>query len=274
MEKEIDEIKKKYEKVMEPLFEKRSTIVSGSYEPIDEETKAKDEHTVENLTSDPTIKGIPNFWLNVLKNDQEFGEIVQETDFEALAHLTNIIFVDTENEGYTAEFHFSENPFFSNTVIKKTIIIKEEEETVVVENTPIQFKEGKDFTVRKVTKTVKAKGKGKKPASSTKVVEEQVPGFFADFLCPVANDEEEPAQINYLQSELCGKLREIIVPNAILFFLDKADQFNEMGYGDDYDFDEEDGEDFDDEDDDEDAPPKRGKGSNPAVPNNPECKQQ
>ncbi|KAF2076681.1 hypothetical protein CYY_001994 [Polysphondylium violaceum] len=277
MEKEIEEIKKKYGKLMEPLFEKRGQIVSGSHEPTEEETKAKEEHSIEGLTSDASIKGIPNFWLNVLRNDPEFGLIIQESDIEPLSFLSNIVFVDNETddeekESFTVEFHFNENEFFTNSVIKKTFDFSEE--AMVIENTPIQFKEGKNFTIKKVSKSVKAKGKGKKPASSTKIVEEKVPGFFADFLCPSAN-EDEIDELNEIQNEFCAKLREIILPNAILFFLGRTEEFTQ-GYGDEgYDFDEDFDDEEDDDDEDDDAPPKKGgRASNPAIPNNPECKQQ
>ncbi|EGC35026.1 hypothetical protein DICPUDRAFT_34067, partial [Dictyostelium purpureum] len=279
MEKEILEIEKKYLLKFQPLADKRGEIIKGSVEPTEEEKGAKEPITVDNLTSKPEVKGIPNFWTIVLKNT-EIGEIIETVDEEALSHLVDVKITQVgDNSDYSIDFHFSENPFFTNTVISKTVHIQEDE-LQSIDSTPIEWKEGKNFTSKVVKKQVKGRGKGKASTATTKMVSESVPCFFGSFLGAVAEDdeaiedEEEDDPRMYMQFQIIAKLKDIIIPNAVEFFLGRADDQE----GDNYDDFEFGGEDFDeeeDEDDDEDQvirkPSAKGK---PAVPQDPNCKQQ
>ena len=78
---------------------------------------------VEDLSLNPEFpadaKGIPKFWLHVLKNGNEEAlmGLVEEHDEEVLENLTNItVALDTDNAGFTLTFHFQENAFFTNQV--------------------------------------------------------------------------------------------------------------------------------------------------------------
>ena len=78
---------------------------------------------VEDLSLNPDFpadaKGIPKFWLHVLKNGNEEAlmGLVEEHDEEVLENLTNItVALDTDNAGFTLTFHFQENAFFTNQV--------------------------------------------------------------------------------------------------------------------------------------------------------------
>ena len=78
---------------------------------------------VEELSLNPDFpadaKGIPKFWLHVLKNGNEEAlmGLVEEHDEAVLENLTNItVALDSDNAGFTLGFHFQENEFFTNQV--------------------------------------------------------------------------------------------------------------------------------------------------------------
>ena len=78
---------------------------------------------VEDLSLNPDFpadaKGIPKFWLHVLKNGNEEAlmGLVEEHDEAVLENLTNItVALDSDNAGFTLSFHFQENDYFTNQV--------------------------------------------------------------------------------------------------------------------------------------------------------------
>lgn len=90
-----------------PLYEKRNTIVKGSYEPNDDECKWEDnedlareiekvkieenkEKEKQPTNKDGPVKGVPDFWLTVFKNVSMTADMVQEHDEPILKHLTDI----------------------------------------------------------------------------------------------------------------------------------------------------------------------------------------
>ena len=81
---------------------------------------------VEDLSLNPDFpadaKGIPKFWLHVLKNGNEEAlmGLVEEHDEAVLENLTNItVALDSDNAGFTLSFHFQENDYFTNQVCRK-----------------------------------------------------------------------------------------------------------------------------------------------------------
>ena len=86
---------------------------------------------MEELSLNPDFpadaKGIPKFWLHVLKNGNEEAlmGLVEEHDEAVLENLTNItVALDTDNAGFTLGFHFQENDFFTNQVSCKYLWLK------------------------------------------------------------------------------------------------------------------------------------------------------
>ena len=79
---------------------------------------------VEELSLNPDFpedaKGIPKFWLHVLKNGNEEAlmGLVEEHDEVVLENLSNItVALDLDNAGFTLTFHFKDNDFFTNKVV-------------------------------------------------------------------------------------------------------------------------------------------------------------
>lgn len=101
--KEVHDLECKYHKLYVPLYEKRSTIVNGSYEPTDDESQwpsddenslpeaIKDKVKIEDQDNkDADVKGIPDFWLTIFRNVNLLSEMVQPHDVPILKHLTDI----------------------------------------------------------------------------------------------------------------------------------------------------------------------------------------
>lgn len=110
--KEVHALECKYHLSYTPLYEKRSNIINGTYEPTDEESqwpsdneeeisnelkeKAKIEDVTDKETVDENVKGIPNFWLTVFRNVSILSEMVQPHDEPIMKHLTDIKVVCVE----------------------------------------------------------------------------------------------------------------------------------------------------------------------------------
>lgn len=297
---ELHELECKYASTYEPFYEKRRKIVTGEYEPTDEEGKwtlgddldePKDNKEVlalENGKEEEEEKGVKNFWLETLQSFRITSEIIQEHDEPILSYLQDIQvkLFDKKPYGYTLEFHFAENPYFTNKVLTKTYQLKIE----VDSNDPFSY-EGPDLekatgctinwnpTKNVCMKLVKKKLKSKNKKQPPKIVskEEKQDSFFNFFETPKVRsedsednkkvakmseseaDEDDDAEHDadlYLIAdfEIGQYLKEKIIPKAILFFTGDGvdDEFDEDDYEDEDEEDEEEGDEDDEGDEDED----------------------
>ncbi|KAA8493730.1 Nucleosome assembly protein 1,2 [Porphyridium purpureum] len=231
---------------------------------------------------------VEDFWLRTLLNCPTVADNITDKDEEVLKYLTCIRKKDDALESseqspvadgsFTLFFDFKENPFFKNTSLSKSYIMDNEQwsDTLSgVKGTKIEWKEGKNVTVKVVRKTIKGKGKNN---SRTISKLEPCDSFFNFFQppqtpAPGSLDPELEAQVSDLLEadfEVGDLIGSEIVPNAIRWFLGEAkeDSEEDEDYGDDYldpdeddDFDDDDVDDEDeDEDEDEDVPVRpRGK---------------
>lgn len=334
---ELHELECKYAKLYEPFYEKRRQIVIGEYEPNEEETKwtldalnddEKKSDVPEGDKAEPIDesklsesgkallkdlkekfdpkngngtdeKGISNFWLDTLQSFRITAEIIQEQDEPALAYLQDIRchLFDKKPYGYTLEFHFSENPYFTNKVLTKTYELKTEidpkdpfsfegpdlEKAI---GCKIDWKAGKNLTVRQIKKKIKPRNKKGPPKIITK--EEKQDSFFNFFDTPQKSadkksakspassgaedkqvavrrpnnksqsedddfeDDDEDDEDLYLIAdfEIGQYLREKIIPKAVLYYTGEYDGLDD-DYDDEYEDDEDDEDDDDEDDDDE-----------------------
>jgi hypothetical protein len=191
---EMHALECKYHKLYEPIYEKRRQIVTGEYEPTEEETKwTLDELDGANGHAETTPavtngdnkekeeKGISNFWLETLQSFRMTSELVQECDEPILAYLQDIqVRMFEQNPyGYTLEFHFAENPFFTNKTLTKTYELKIEVDAKdpfsfegpdldKVIGCKIDWKAGKNVCIKLVKKKLKSKNKKAPPKIITK----------------------------------------------------------------------------------------------------------
>jgi len=312
---EVHELERKYGALYQPLFDKRSEIVVGTYEPddkecewdsedefeddeegggtkikeIDETKKDEDEAEMETLKTDDT-KGIPGFWLTIFKNVPMMEEMIQEHDEKILEKLSDIKVTFTgpqEQMGFTLEFHFDTNKFFSNTVLTKSYKLQsqpdekapfsfEGPEIIGCTGCKIDWNKGENVTVKTIKKKQKHKGKG-----TIRTVTKQIPNdsFFNFF-----NPPEVPEEMDDMDGdteallasdfEIGHLIRDRIIPRAVLYFTGEIDDdFDEEGEEEEDD-DENDYGDDDDEsnsDNDPDFDPEKVKGKEETPQ---ECKQQ
>nr|CAD7460023.1 unnamed protein product [Timema tahoe] len=310
---EVHRLECRYHKEYSPLYQKRSQIISGLYEPTEEEadwdsdqekeeeqqlssdlkTKVKiediakkDENAEINKNQGDNAKGIPDFWLIIFKNVQMLAEMVQEHDEPILKHLIDIqvLFLESNPMGFVLEFHFSPNEYFSNSVLTKEYEMKctpddndpfsfEGPEIYKCKGCMIDWKKGKNVTVKTIKKKQKHKSRGS-VRTVTKTVQND---SFFNFFSPPAMPEDPEAEMDEdTQSllttdfEIGHYIRERIVPRAILYFTGEALE--------DEDFEEEEeGEEGEEEEDDEDDTDYSPNKALPKLPNNTnpnDCKQQ
>ncbi|KAI6216644.1 Nucleosome assembly protein 1-like 1 [Aphelenchoides fujianensis] len=247
--KRVHELETEFRSRFEAVNKKRAEIVNGEREPADDEKdtpvfswmSAEDNEQFLNAapkTDEKEPKGVPEFWLNVLRQIPSFNDVVTDADEPILRHLTDIT-IDQTNEppAFTVKFHFSENPYFSNDVLTKYYKISignNEVENKALYDGPsivetkgceIQWKEGKN-----VTQKLKKNKKG----NNTKVVDaESFFTFFNPNTAKIHPDmaEEEADRLNG-DFELGQLLRDSVVDSAVIFYTGECvDDDDEFDYG-------------------------------------------
>ena len=237
------------------------------------------------------VNGIPSFWLTIFKNVEVMEDAVKEHDEPLLNRLEDIKVVYPDDKGldFILEFHFSENEFFTNKVLTKSYVVEckvDEDDPfsfdgpsiVKVTGCKIDWKKGKNLTIKTVKKKQRHKGRGQ-----TRTVTKTVPNesFFNFFSPPeptanvgIDDDEEENATMEVLAADFARAefLKDRVIPQAVLFFTGEA--LEDVADDEEDEEDEDEGLDGDDDEYDEDQdlefdPSKVPQGQKPA-----ECKQQ
>ncbi|XP_060033273.1 nucleosome assembly protein 1-like 4 isoform X2 [Erinaceus europaeus] len=297
---EVHDLERKYAALYQPLFDKRREFITGAAEPTDAESEWHSETEEDKLAGEmkdkavlaeqeaapaeePSPRGIPEFWFTIFRNVDMLSELVQECDEPILKHLQDIKvrFSDPgQPMSFVLEFHFEPNDYFSNSVLTKTYKMKSEPdkadpfsfegpEIVDCDGCTIDWKRGKNVTVKTIKKKQKHKGRG-----TVRTITKQVPNdSFFNFFSPLkaSGDGEsldEDSEFSLASDfEIGHFFRERIVPRAVLYFTGEAieeDDFEEGEEGEEEDLEgEEEGEDEDEVE----VSPKE-----PSQPS--ECKQQ
>ncbi|XP_053304524.1 nucleosome assembly protein 1-like 4 isoform X2 [Spea bombifrons] len=249
---EVHELERKYAALYEPLFDKRRVVVTGEEEPTDAEcewhsdaeeeeklsAEVKNKMTVSEKepSDDDNPKGVPDFWLTIFRNVDMINISLQEYDEPILKHLQDVKvkFSDAgQPMSFTLEFLFEPNEYFTNSVLTKTYKMKSEPdstdpfsfegpEIVDCEGCTIDWKKGKNVTVKTIKKKQKHKGRG-----TVRTITKQVPNeSFFNFFSPikVSGEELDEEMENSLAAdfELGHFFRERIVPRAVLYFTGEA----------------------------------------------------
>lgn len=297
---ELHKLECKFAEKYAPFYNKRKDIINANVEPTDEEcewTSDEDDEIVEGINKttieekpaenkepevevlDENTKGIPHFWLTVFKNVDMLSEMVQENDEPILKNLTDIkcVFSEKNPMGFTLEFYFETNDYFKNSILTKKYIMKSEPdegdpfsfegpEIIKCSGCQIEWKKGKDVTVKVVKKKLKHKGRGT-TRTVTKTVEND--SFFNFFNPPTPPEDEAEMDENAeailaADFEIGHFIRERIIPRAVLYFtgeaLEDEDEYDEEG-----DEEEHEGEDYD---------PENDPDYNPETDGKRDCKQQ
>lgn len=180
-QEEVLQLEKKYFAKFTPLYEKRAEIINGKTEPTeeqilageeddedddDEEEKAEEAEKEEKPAEvAENVSGIPEFWLSAMKNQISLAEMITDRDESALKHLIDIRMEYLDKPGFRLIFEFEENEFFTNKTITKTYFYQNESgyggDFIYdhAEGDKINWKEGKDLTVRIEQKKQRNKSK-------------------------------------------------------------------------------------------------------------------
>uniref|UniRef100_A0A803JW84 Nucleosome assembly protein 1like 4 n=1 Tax=Xenopus tropicalis TaxID=8364 RepID=A0A803JW84_XENTR len=281
---EVHELERKYAALYQPLFDKRTRIVTGEVEPSDTECEwHSDAEEEEKLSADlkkkvtlsekeasdvDKCKGIPDFWLTIFRNVDMISILLQEYDEPILKHLQDVkvkFSGPSQHMSFTLEFHFGPNEYFTNSVLTKTYKMKSEPdsadpfsfegpEIVDCDGCTIDWKKGKNVTVKTIKKKQKHKGRG-----TVRTITKHVPNdSFFNFFSPVkmSGDSEELDEDTEsslaADFELGHFFRERVVPRAVLYFTGEAiedeDSFEEGEEGEEEEMEgEEEGEEEDEE---------------------------
>jgi len=113
-----------------------------------------------------SVKGLPYFWVNALCGHDTIAELITRRDRQALGYCTDVRYVKGAR-GMLVEFHFAENPFFENAVLRKGIYLETDAKGRPVEvrdeATQFEWKSGNSLLLREVAAGVTKGGKkGKK----------------------------------------------------------------------------------------------------------------
>uniref|UniRef100_A0A2P2M0A3 Nucleosome assembly protein 12 n=1 Tax=Rhizophora mucronata TaxID=61149 RepID=A0A2P2M0A3_RHIMU len=169
----------KYQKLYQPMYTKRYEIVNGMVEV--DVTKNEVEMEQEGDKADEE-KGVPDFWLIAMKNNEVLVDEITERDEGALSYLKDIKWCKIEEpKGFKLEFFFDTNPYFKNSVLTKTYYLIDEDEPILEKaiGTEIEWYPGKCLTQKLLKKKPKKGSKNMKPM--TKI--EECESFF-NFFCP------------------------------------------------------------------------------------------
>ncbi|PON84418.1 Nucleosome assembly protein (NAP) [Trema orientale] len=251
----------KYQKLYQPLYAKRYDIVNGVTEV---EGVTNEAATDKEEDKDANEKGVPDFWLNAMKNNEVLAEEISERDEGALKYLKDIKWFRIDNpKGFKLEFYFETNPYFKNTVLTKTYHMIDEDEPILEKaiGTEIEWLPGKCLTQKILKKKPKKGAKHAKPITKT----ENCESFFNFFNPPQVPEEDEDIDEDAAEElqnqmeqdyDIGSTIRDKIIPHAVSWFTGEAiqgDEFGDLEDDDDDDIDEdEDGEDEEDEEEDDD----------------------
>ncbi|GKV09971.1 hypothetical protein SLEP1_g21399 [Rubroshorea leprosula] len=284
----------KYQKLYEPLYTKRYEVVNGVVE-IEGETK---DAVTDQENKVAEEKGVPDFWLTAMKNNDMLAEEITQRDEEALKHLKDIKWCRVDDpKGFKLEFFFDSNPYFKNSVLTKTYHVEDDDDDPILEKaigTEIEWYPGKCLTQKILKKKPKKGSKNAKPITKT----ENCESFFNFFKPPqlpeddddIDDDLAEELQDRMEQDYNIGSIiRDKIIPHAVSWYTEEAVEGHEFDGleddNDDGDEDEDDGNEDDDEDEEDDDDQVESKGRKKKggkaqgvqgvqVERPPECKQQ
>lgn len=216
-----------YQQKRHEIYGRRRDVVNGNgdfSEQITPEVVSGVTKSMQNLNLDKSfmddttdVKGIPNFWLQAIKNCTLSDDLIYECDEEMLSYLMDIK-VNLINEpdlSFILEFEFAPNPFFNNTILKKQYFLSCD--------TNDEFY---GFSI------IRAIGCNIDWKDGKNIIEKEIETFFTFFYPPELSEipdksiELESNQFYELQQdfEIGLFIKEKLIPNAVLYYLNEVDE--------------------------------------------------
>jgi nucleosome assembly protein 1-like 1 len=278
----------KFQTQMAQFAQKRKEVVLGEVEPTEsecewehDETEPEDEkikiESIDETKSEATpqpmetmpadAKGIPDFWLTILKSSPPIDQTIEDHDEPILEKLKDIrckLADDPNKMAFTLEFEFGENEYFENLILTKSYNLQnkmdeddplgyEGPEIVSCTGSNIKWKKGMNVTEKIVKKRQKHKGSGTVRTVEKKVLNDS---FFNFFSPPSIQDDEsidsDTEALLDSDFQIGSTFKDRIVTRAVLYFTGEAqaaereddfdeDMFDEGDEGEDPDFEPADG---------------------------------
>ncbi|KAA3490298.1 nucleosome assembly protein 1-2-like isoform X2 [Gossypium australe] len=223
----------KYQKLYQPLYAKRYDIVNGVGEANGTTDEAAMDQGEDKAAEE---KGVPDFWLNAMKNNEVLSEEITERDEGALKYLRDIKWYRIEEpKGFKLEFYFDTNLYFKNTVLTKTYHMIDEDEPILEKaiGTEIEWYPGKCLTQKLLKKKPKKGSKNAKQITKT----EDCESFFNFFNPPQVPDDDEDIDEDAAEElqnqmeqdyDIGSTIRDKIIPHAVSWFTGEAIQGDEL----------------------------------------------
>lgn len=243
LHRKVFELEKEYHAKHQGIFKKRLEIITGIYEPSDEECDVPDPEilkridenaamfaklkqddnkdnpadNVDKISSDlPTI-GVPEFWFNILYSNPTFDYLIHKDDEPILKHLIDIrtTYKLEPHHSFTLELEFSSNPFFENSILTKEYLLKMDSDDVISYDGPSIYKTiGCDILWK-----------------TERMLCPSIFDFFNPPLLPEDLLDPSYAEIkNVLENdfEIGDYVKDNIVPKAILYFTGERDDDDDL----------------------------------------------
>ncbi|GMI94891.1 NUCLEOSOME/CHROMATIN ASSEMBLY FACTOR GROUP A 03, NUCLEOSOME/CHROMATIN ASSEMBLY FACTOR GROUP A3 [Hibiscus trionum] len=232
----------KYQKLYQPLYAKRYDIVNGVGEA---EGTTNEEDMDQKDDKDAEEKGVPDFWLTAMRNNEVLSNGITELDGGAFKYLKDIKWNRIDQpKGFKLEFYFDTNPYFKNTLLTKIYHMIDVGIPVLdkVIGTEIEWYPGKCLTHKVLEKKPMEGSKNAEPITKAEDSESFF-HFFNSIEVPDV-DEDIAEQLQNLMEEdydVASTIRHKIIPHAVSWFTGEAIQMDEV---------EDDGNEGEDEDDD------------------------
>lgn len=230
LQKKIQALTLEYEQKSIPIYAKTQEVVQGRI-PTEEELKdlekylkAEEKEQVEGAKKEEPLV---EYWLKAMKSNDVLAMEVKEQDEAALKTLTKVEYVLEDAKKFHITFTFGANDYFTNTELKKTVELDENEEPTKTTGTTIEWKEGKNTTVKVTKKTQKNKKTGVKRVVERETKIESFFNFFSDSSptdAPEEEDEEKDEQamdgdrLN-IDFDIARSLIDEVIPYSLEYFL-------------------------------------------------------
>lgn len=230
-----------YHEKRQKIYDQRRNVITGDgefsqqipSEIVNGVTKAleKLQFNKSIMDDEQDIKGIPNFWLQALKNCTHHDELIHDCDDEALNYLLDIRvrMTDDPEMSFTLEFEFSPNPCFQNAILTKQYFLSCDTD-----------EEFYGFSI------IKATGCTIEWKENMNILDKEVESFFKFFNPPVLVESSGEKLLDIESSiffelqqdfEIGLFIKEKLIPNAVLYFLNEIDEVTDgfegcEGFGD------------------------------------------
>ena len=228
----------KYSHLARPLYTQRRRIVSGEHEPTEAEClpppptttttqaareREQDFHVLRVIEYNPgkLVRGVPDFWLSVLKRVGLVSRLIAPIDEPVLKYLydVEVNLSDQKPYSFCLLFHFWPNKFFVNPTLIKTYRFRIEQppgsgRALVFEAPESECSQGCHISWKE------------RPEGHDEDAYDKAPRSFFNFFDRFPFEKKPRQQLDCVEEaqvaldcEIGFTFKEKLVPNAVLYYL-------------------------------------------------------